>query len=84
LLTTLAGDFLPARHALLRRRSLALFSAPGIHRDDAGGAQFSGFFDQPLETVELDERGEKRDLWRWRVRGERLEDAERHALGGDG
>ena len=80
LLAALARDFSPTLSALGGGGGQAFFSARGTHGNNAGDAELGGFLDQPLEAVELDERGEQSDGWLGGFGGEGLEDAERDTL----
>src|ERR1039457_2269935 len=64
----------------------SLLAARGVYGNDGRNAQFGGFLDQPLETIELDEGGVERQAHGRRRRVQRFDDAEDHAFlfhGGD-
>ena len=62
LLAAFVGDLTPAVDALQGRRSKALFGTFGIDGDKARDTEFRRLFDEPLEAIELDERGVERDF----------------------
>jgi len=84
LLAAFARDFSPAPDAFRGGGGQAFFGAVGVDGNDAGNAELGGLFDEPLEAVELDERGVERNVWEWRGDWERLENAKSYAGGGDG
>jgi len=83
LLAALSRDFPPALDAF-GGGGQAFFGALGVDGNDAGNAELGGFFDEPLEAIELDEGGVERDVREGRDGGDRLENAESYARGGDG
>lgn len=72
-----AGDAAPAVDALFGGAFESFFAAFGDEGADGGGAEFGGLFDDPLETVEVDEGGVEVDFGAGAGFGERFEDGER-------
>jgi len=79
LLAAFAHDFPPSLDAFGGGGGQAFFGALGVDGNDAGNAKLGGFFDEPLEAVELDESGVQRDVREGRDGGDRLEDAKSYA-----
>ena len=84
LLAAFARDFPPSLDAFGGGGGQAFFGALGVDGNDAGNAELGGFFDEPLEAVELDESGVERDVREGRDGGDGLENAKSYARGGDG
>src|ERR1019366_225807 len=55
LLAALVRDAPPTFGALPRCFQESPLAARGVYGNDSGNAQFGGFLDQPLETIELDQ-----------------------------
>ena len=80
LLAALAGDPLPAFGAFVGGLEKAFLAARRFDGENALHADLRGFLDDPLEAVELDERGAEQEVdWR-RRRLDRFENAEYHPL----
>ena len=54
----------PPLHALVGRAFQAALAANGFDRNHFGDAELGRLLHHPFETIELDERGAQRDLWR--------------------
>jgi hypothetical protein len=80
LLAAFASDAHPAFAAFDRGFEETLFTARGVHRKDSMDAEFGGLFDNPLEAVELNQRGAESDDDGRGGRGDRFEDAEVNAV----
>jgi len=83
LLAAFAHDLSPTLDARGGGEGQAFFGALGVDGNDAGNAKLGGFFDEPLEAVELDESGVERDVREGRDGGDGLENAKSYAGGGD-
>src|ERR1022692_4116791 len=86
LLAAFVRDAPPALDPFAGGFQKSLLAARGVYGNDGRNAQFGGFLDQPLETIELDEGGVERQAHGRRRRVQRFDDAEDHAFlfhGGD-
>src|ERR1017187_2497748 len=86
LLAAFVRDAPPALDPFAGGFQESLLAARGVYGNDGRNAQFGGFLDQPLETIELDEGGVERQAHGRRRRVQRFDDAEDHAFlfhGGD-
>ncbi len=76
LLRAFEEDFLPAGGSFGSGGEQSFFAAGGGERDDAGDAEFGGFFEGPFESVKFYDR-EKQDCFAaWGIAGELFDEFE--------